>query len=237
MQANRDRLSDLTEELGKQLKPLERQAQAAQRAATVQADLRDARLKLAGDRVVRVRAEFADAQRQAELLEEQVALATEALEEATGQQMELEAQLGEIVPQAEAAQKLWFDLSTLVERLAATSRIAQERANNAGVITAYQGQDPDDLEARARVADEEHAELVLAAEEAAEALESIREEVAERREAFTAADKEHAAQLRAIADRREGVVRLIAEEEALSRQVEIGRASCRERVKRTEVVA
>ena len=158
MQANLDRLSDLTEELGKQLKPLERQAQAAQRAATVQADLRDARLKLAGDRVVRVRAEFADAQRQAELLEEQVALATEALEEATGQQMELEEQLGEIVPQAEAAQKLWFDLSTLVERLAATSRIAQERANNAGAVTAYQGQDPDDLEARARVADEEHAE-------------------------------------------------------------------------------
>ena len=220
MQANLDRLSDLTDELGKQLKPLERQAHAAQRAATVQADLRDARLKLAGDRVVRVRAEFADAQRQAQLLEEQVAIATEALEEATGQQMELEEQLGEVLPQAEAAQKLWFELSTLVERLAATSRIAEERANNAGAITAYQGQDPEDLEARARAADEEHAELVLAAEEAAEALESIREEVAERREAFTAADKEHAAQLRAIADRREGVVRLIAEEEALSRQVE-----------------
>src|SRR5699024_11209308 len=213
------------EELGKQLKPLERQAQAAQRAATVQADLRDARLKLAGDRVVRVRAEFADAQRQAEVLEEQVALATEALEEATGQQMELEEQLGEIVPQAEAAQKLCFDLAKLVERLAATSRIAQERANNAGAVTAYQGQDPDDLEARARVADEEHAELVLAGEEAAEALESIREEVAERREAFTAADKEHAAQLRAIDDRREGVVRLIAQEAELSRQVETSEQS------------
>ena len=220
MQANLDRLTDLTEELGKQLKPLERQAQAAQRAATVQADLRDARLKLAGDRVVRVRAEFADAQRQAEILEEQVAQATEALESASEQQLELEEELNDVVPQADAAQKLWFDLSTLVERLAATSRIAEERANNAGAVTKYQGQDPDDLEARASQADEEHAELVFAAEEAAEALESIREEVAERREAFTAADKEHAAQLRAIADRREGVVRLIAEEEALSRQVE-----------------
>ena len=220
MQANLDRLTDLTEELGKQLKPLERQAQAAQRAATVQADLRDARLKLAGDRVVRVRAEFADAQRQAEILEEQVAQATEALESASEQQLELEEELNDVVPQADAAQKLWFDLSTLVERLAATSRIAEERANNAGAVTKYQGQDPDDLEARASQADEEHAELVFAAEEAAEVLESIREEVAERREAFTAADKEHAAQLRAIADRREGVVRLIAEEEALSRQVE-----------------
>src|SRR5699024_295813 len=104
----------LTEELGKQLKPLERQAQAAQRAATVQADLRDARLKLAGDRVVRVRAEFADAQRQAEILEEQVAQATEALESASEQQLELEEELNDVVPQADAAQKLWFDLSTLV---------------------------------------------------------------------------------------------------------------------------
>src|SRR5699024_733784 len=152
--------------------------------------------------------------------EEQVAQATEALESASEQQLELEEELNDVVPQADAAQKLWFDLSTLVERLAATSRIAEERANNAGAVTKYQGQDPDDLEARASQADEEHAELVFAAEEAAEALESIREEVAERREAFTAADKEHAAQLRAIADRREGVVRLIAEEEALSRQVE-----------------
>lgn len=224
MQANLDRLTDLTEELGKQLKPLERQAQAAQRAATVQADLRDARLQLAGDRVVRVRAEFADAQRQAELLEEQVAQATEALEEASGLQMELEDELSIISPKAEEAQKLWFDLSTLVERTAATLRIAQERANNAGAATAYQGQDPDDLEARAANADEEHAEFVEAAEEAAEKLESIREEVAMRREAFDEADKEHAAQLRAIADRREGVVRIIAEEESLSRQVESSEA-------------
>src|SRR5699024_2411702 len=177
MQANLDRLSDLTDALGKQLKPLERQAHAAQRAATGQADLRDARVTLAGDRVVRVRTDIAEAQRQARLSEEQVATDHEALEEATGQQMELEEQFGEVLPQAEAAQKLWFELSTLVERLAATSRIAEERANNAGAITAYQGQDPEDLEARARAADEEHAELVLAAEEAAEALESIREEV------------------------------------------------------------
>ena len=33
MQANLDRLTDLTEELGKQLKPLARQAEAAKRAA------------------------------------------------------------------------------------------------------------------------------------------------------------------------------------------------------------
>ena len=68
MQANLDRLQDLTDELGKQLKPLARQAEAAQRAATVQADLRDARLRLAGDRVVRLRSKFQEAERAAEVL-------------------------------------------------------------------------------------------------------------------------------------------------------------------------
>ena len=56
MQANLDRLTDLTDELGKQLKPLERQAQAAQRAATVQSTLRDARLRIAGYEIVTLRA-------------------------------------------------------------------------------------------------------------------------------------------------------------------------------------
>ena len=42
MQGNIDRLTDLTTELSKQLKPLARQAEAASRAATVQAELREA---------------------------------------------------------------------------------------------------------------------------------------------------------------------------------------------------
>src|SRR3712207_3596607 len=45
MQANLDRLADLTAELRRQLKPLGRQAEVARRAAGVQADLRDARLR------------------------------------------------------------------------------------------------------------------------------------------------------------------------------------------------
>src|SRR3954447_16445026 len=42
MQANLDRLGDLTAELRRQLKPLGRQAEVARRAAGIQADLRDA---------------------------------------------------------------------------------------------------------------------------------------------------------------------------------------------------
>ena len=49
MQANLTRLVDLTAELNRRLKPLGRQAEVARRAATIQADLRDARLRLLAD--------------------------------------------------------------------------------------------------------------------------------------------------------------------------------------------
>ena len=55
MQANLDRLADLTAELRRQLKPLGRQAEVARRAAGVQADLRDARLRLLADDLVQLR--------------------------------------------------------------------------------------------------------------------------------------------------------------------------------------
>mgnify|MGYP000885914675 CR=1 FL=1 len=219
MQANLDRLTDLTDELRRQLKPLARQAEAAQRAATVQATLRDARLRLAGDRVHRLRREFEDSGRRARLLAEQVEEVTEQLEEATEVQLDLEGRLEDLTPRAEAAQQLWFSLSTLTERVSATSRIAAERASNAGAQVAYTGPDPEQLERRAEQAETEFAELTEAVEIARERLESIREEVADREEARREAEAEHLAQVRAIADRREGTVRLIAAEESLAGQV------------------
>jgi len=59
MQANLTRLSDLTTELRRQLKPLGRQAEIARRAQTIQADLRDARLRLAAEDLVTLRATIA----------------------------------------------------------------------------------------------------------------------------------------------------------------------------------
>ena len=54
MQANLTRLQDLTVELRRQLKPLGRQAEVARRAAVIQADLRDARLRLLADDLVQL---------------------------------------------------------------------------------------------------------------------------------------------------------------------------------------
>ncbi|MGV0352455.1 chromosome segregation protein SMC [Corynebacterium confusum] len=220
MQANLDRLTDLTEELGKQLKPLARQAEAAQRAATVQADLRDARLGLAGARIVSLRGQLDDARAATQRVSESLATSQAALEETTGAQLDIETELEEVAPAAEAAQQVWFDLSNLSERIAATLRIAAERARTSGEATAYQGQDPEDLEARARQADEDYEMLLASAEAAAEAFEEAKEEVAARQEEYAAEEKEHRAQIRALADRREGVVRLVAQEESQTARVE-----------------
>lgn len=230
MQANLDRLQDLTDELSKQLKPLARQAETARRAATVQAEVREARLVLAGEKIVRLRGHKEQAAAKAEELRGRVETSQEHLEEAEFRQTEAEAQLSQVTPAEQEAQNLWFRLSALSERIAATVRIAADRARNSGNIAAYSGQDPEELEARALRADEEHEELVEAAEAAAEELEEIREEVAELNETVQEAEREHLARLRAESDRREGVVRLVAEEESVSQQLN----SARENLERAE---
>ncbi|MGP6172881.1 chromosome segregation protein SMC [Corynebacterium sp. A21] len=224
MQNNLDRLQDLTGELSRQLKPLARQAETAKRAATVQADLRDARLRLAGDQVVRLHQKFQDTANQARLLQEQVETVTERLTAATGRELDLESRLAELNPRAEAAQQLWFHLSTLAERVAATLRIADDRAADVGAAVAYSGPDPAELERRAAAADRERETLLAEVEMAGERLESIREEVAERETAAREAEAEHLAQVRALADRREGVVRLLAAEESQRAQVAAAQA-------------
>ncbi|WP_273412120.1 chromosome segregation protein SMC [Corynebacterium appendicis] len=220
MQANLDRLTDLTEELGKQLKPLARQAEAAQRAATVQADVRDARLRLAGHKVVALRASLDDASRAAHLHAQQVETVTEQLTEAESHQSEVEEMHSAAAANSERAQQLWFGLSSLAERTSATLRIATERASHVGDTTEYRGQDPDDLIARAERAEQQHADALAEYEKAEARRKQIAKRVGELAEKARAAEAEHMAQVRAIADRREGVVRLLAQEESQVAAVE-----------------
>jgi chromosome segregation protein len=59
LQTNLDRLTDLRSELNRQLGPLGRQAEAAAKAATVQATLRDATARLLADDAVRMQSSLA----------------------------------------------------------------------------------------------------------------------------------------------------------------------------------
>ncbi|NUS92904.1 MAG: chromosome segregation protein SMC, partial [Nocardia sp.] len=209
MQANLARLTDLTTELRRQLKPLGRQAEVARRAQTVQADLRDARLRLAADDLVTRRTELASQQsKEAYAREQQITVQSE-LDAANAALAQQEYQLSQLTPGAEAAGQLWFQLSALSERVNATIRIAGDRARHLDTSApANTGRDPDQLEAEADRVEAEEAELREAVEMATETLEAARDGLADREHAAKAAEQAHLAAVRAIADRREGLVRL-----------------------------
>ena len=113
MQANLNRLTDLTAELRRQLKPLGRQAEVARRAAGIQANLRDARLRLLADDLATLRAtldrEIAD---ETALRERREQVEGEHAE-VQGRLAELEAALAEDAPLLAAAQDTWYKLSAL----------------------------------------------------------------------------------------------------------------------------
>src|SRR5262245_20214463 len=187
MQANLARLTDLTTELRRQLKPLGRQAEVARRAATVQADLRDARLRLAADDLVARRRDLESQQsKQAYAREQQINVQAE-LDAANAALAQQEFQLSRLTPGAEAAAQTWFQLSALVERVNATIRIARDRARN---LTIEQptgtGRDPEQLEAEAARVEAQEAELLEAVEIAAETLEAARDQLHEREQAAKA---------------------------------------------------
>nr|WP_223205021.1 chromosome segregation protein SMC [Gordonia jinghuaiqii] len=209
MQANLARLTDLTSELRRQLKPLGRQAEVARRAQTVQADLRDARLRLAADDLVTRRTEMAEHNAaEDEVRRRQDEVAAE-LDKANAELAEHEQHLAEITPAAAAAGRAWFRLSALAERVDATRRVAAERSRFLSeATTETTGADPDELDEQALEAAELEAELAEGVEIAAEQLETAREELGERESIAEAAEAAHLAAVRAIADRREGLARL-----------------------------
>ncbi|MFD6894474.1 chromosome segregation protein SMC [Rhodococcus sp. NPDC060086] len=209
MQANLARLNDLTAELRRQLKPLGRQAEVARRAQTVQADLRDARLRLAADDLVARRAEFVGQDEQERVLRERLDHVNVMLDEATADLARHEQALAQLTPSTEAASQIWFRLSALAERVSATVRIAQERARHLDAEPETRaGQDPDQMEAHAdRIAADE-AELIEAVEIAHGTLDAAKEQLAAQEEYAAAAERAHMAAVRAIADRREGLARL-----------------------------
>nr|WP_281373613.1 chromosome segregation protein SMC [Haloechinothrix aidingensis] len=217
MQANLDRLNDLTSELRRQLKPLGKQAELARKAQTVQSELRDARLRLYADDLVTQRTTLAK-----EEADEQAARARrneveQALESATAEQTELEESLAADAPKLAAAQDTWYKLSALAERLRGTVRLAVERQRHLSAdVHEHTGErDPEDMLAEAAEVAEQEAELTEAMEQARQTLNDTIAKREEVERVVQAAEERHMAAVRAIADRREGAAKLRGEVDAL----------------------
>ncbi|SNX64303.1 condensin subunit Smc [Streptomyces sp. TLI_55] len=245
MQANLARVQDLTDELRRQLKPLGRQAAVARRAAVIQADLRDARLRLLADDLVRLRealkAEVADEA----ALKERKETAEQELKKALQREALLEDEVRQLTPRLQRAQQTWYELSQLAERVRGTISLADARVKSATSAPPEErrGRDPEDMEREAARIREQEAELEAALEAAERALEDTVAHRAELERALTDEERRLKDVARAIADRREGLARLngqvnAARSRAASAQAEIDRlAAARDEAQERAVAA
>ncbi|MEV5137611.1 chromosome segregation protein SMC [Streptomyces syringium] len=210
MRANLARVQDLTDELRRQLKPLGRQAAVARRAAVIQADLRDARLRLLADDLVTLRealrAEIAD---EAALKSRREAVEAE-LRAVTDREAALEDRVRTLTPRLGQAQQTWYELSRLAERVRGTVSLADARVTSATTAPEEErrGRDPEDLEREAARVREQEAELEAALEAASRALEDTAEHRAELERRLAEEERRLKDAARAIADRREQLARL-----------------------------
>ncbi|MFV0496302.1 chromosome segregation protein SMC [Mycobacterium sp.] len=221
MAANLARLSDLSAELRRQLKPLGRQAEVARRAQSIQADLRDARLRLAADDLVNRRSERqaifdaeAGMRREHDAAAARMAVASQELSAH-------EQALAGLAQRAESVQQTWFGLSALSERVAATVRIAGEREQHLDALPVRTSDaDPDALEAEAREVAAFEQQLLAELAGAGVRLDTARAELADWERRAADADQAHLAAVRAEADRREGLARLAGQVETMRARVE-----------------
>jgi chromosome segregation protein len=216
-EANLNRLSDLINEIRRQLKPLGRQAEVARKAAVIQAEVRDAKARLFADDLLQATqaldSELADEQ----AMNERRRALELALETARETELAAEEGVRQGVPRLTAAQETWYSLAALKERVASTLSIARERMRQAeddpGELLF--GRDPDELDREAaRVADQEN-ELSSQLDERAQALQDATDHRAACEEAHRGEENRLAGLVRAAADRREGLARLTGQVNSL----------------------
>jgi len=210
MQANLTRLVDLTAELGRRLKPLGRQAEMARKAAVIQAELRDARLRLLADDYVTLAAEL-----QRDEADEAAAVARRtALEQELAQARRTESDLDQAAQHASAtlarAQETWFALSSLAERLRGTQNLAAQRHT---LLTEQAdperpGRDPGELDRQAAELRDEEEALTARLEAGREVLAAATAERAAAEAQLAAAERRQAEGARAAAARSSRLARL-----------------------------
>jgi chromosome segregation protein len=225
MQANLQRLTDLTGEIRRQLTPLGKQAEVARRAQRVQFDVRDARARLLADDLVQLQQALEQDVADEAALKTRRAAVEQELEAGRRQQAALEQLAAEATPKLNAARDTWYRLTASRERLRSVGSLAQERSRLLGSTEpAPAGRDPEQLERQAARVREELAELERHILDKRSALETASAAKADAEAAALAEDKRLTAVLRAAADRREGLARLAGQVAAARSRVESAQA-------------
>jgi chromosome segregation protein len=198
----------------------------------IQAEWRDARLRLLADDMLTLRADLDREVADETLVRERRTAVETEFADVRSRETELDEASVSDAPTVTRAQETWYRLSSLRERLNGTASLAAERHRHlsAPIEAPTPGRDPDELEADAERARKEQAGLAeqLEVDRATLAATSAQRLEVERQ--LAAEDQRLRDAARAIADRREGLARLSGQVGALRSRAhaaedEIGRLS------------
>lgn len=221
MAANLTRVQDLTNELRRQLKPLGRQAEVARRAQVIQADVRDARLRLLADDLNQALTKLNDDETHEAQIRERQATAEKDLETALAKEQEIQQYLEAHAPKTNEANELHVRFTALREQFIGLTNLAVERTRIAEESTGEQLTiDPEQLDRQAAEAREEQVQAVAEVEAAQQALDLASKTRAEAEAALAEAREQEAELNRQIAQRRERKLSLEAEEKSARSRVE-----------------
>lgn len=210
MQANMSRVGDLTSELRRQLRPLGKQAEVAKRASTIQADVRDSKLRLLADDIVNLQrdldAEIAD---ETSLRAKRNEVERE-LERMRNREIELDQLAAVESPLLSAAQDNFYRLTGEREKLRATQALASERAKYLAEDmeeARLTGRDPEALEAEAAALRQEESQLRIEVEAVKAQLLEVSKELAQLESEFKEEENKITLALQQMADAREATAR------------------------------
>jgi len=224
MQANMTRVQDLTTELRRQLGPLGKQAEVARRAAVVQADLRDAKLRLLADDLLRLQGTLQQEVADETALRERRAEVDGELNLAKTREAHVESAMTSEARDLSRAQETWYRLSSLRERLGATASIAAERQRHvrAAEEETREGRDPEEMARDAAAARLEQHQIAVELEAHRAALATVVTARTAAESAYEDEQRRLATAIRAAADRREGLARLAGQVAAQRSRVTAG---------------
>ncbi|HVL99208.1 MAG TPA: chromosome segregation protein SMC [Egibacteraceae bacterium] len=212
-----ERLTDVVREVRRNLRPLERQAEAAAKHAELQAALRKVRVARALRELVALSDRWGDEEGAQQASDARLTAAEAALAAARADELAVEKALADLAPSAQAAAETHFRLANLVERYRGLGERIEERRQ--GLVDAVEepvaGRDPVQLREQAQRERARLDELQVAARSA----EQASAEASAARRAAEHARRAHeqaaAAEARRRSEARERVLRWEGEVSAL----------------------
>ena len=210
MQGNMSRVQDLTSELRRQLRPLGKQAEVARKAAVIQADVRDAKLRLLADDLISFRSTLTSEVADETALRQRRSEVEQELDRLRNREVELDRLAATEGPQLTAAQDNYYNLTAQREKLRGTQNLASERARflaEEADEARSTGRDPEVLDAEAKTLRNEELVLQNSVDKSRNELNAASGTLLELEGRLKNEEDRVAAAQRSIADYREGTAR------------------------------